>query len=114
MALLTELPCGRFHRFDAAPQAPRATGIRYEKESSSRGWLQVLVGARLHTSVKQTNERECDRPRSGAGGRYSNKQTSASPSRRRQENASSYDTYATNSAGQHRKPKETRQRQLVE
>jgi hypothetical protein len=30
---------------NVAPQPPRATGIRHERESSSRGWLQVLCWA---------------------------------------------------------------------
>src|ERR1035441_1354618 len=38
---------------NAAPQPPRAAGIRYETESSSRGWLQVLVGQSLALELRQ-------------------------------------------------------------
>src|ERR1035441_3740210 len=37
------------YRPNGAPQPPRATGIRYETRSSSRGWLQVLCWTSLRS-----------------------------------------------------------------
>src|SRR6266478_7020144 len=34
---------------NVAPQPPRATGIRHETETPSRGWLQVLVRPAPHS-----------------------------------------------------------------